>query len=287
MQMAKYFAQLLNCSSHQACGHCSKCQDIEEEKDGITIIRPDNNLIKIEVVRKVQAQIKTSPVNAENHVIVIDEADVMNRSATNALLKSLEEPQPGVYFILLSHSIQSLIPTVLSRCMKYMFLPLKDGDLRTKLQEVSPEAAPEQLEFAVAYGNGSIDQALQVLNSDSIKERGHLLDIIDGIFNRKPNKELFSQIEQLGKKIKLLESIDFLVFLFRDVLVMKVSGESKLCIAQDQIPLIQKIDSQITEQGIMKILEYIEFFMQNKVMNPNPQMFWDGLVFSIWGDEWN
>ena len=72
--------------------------------------------IRIAQIRAMQARLSTRPTMGDKRAIIIDPSDDLERNAANALLKSLEEPPAGTYFLLVAHSPARLLPTIRSRC---------------------------------------------------------------------------------------------------------------------------------------------------------------------------
>ena len=88
----------------------------------VTTIVPEKNLISIERVRQLYSQTRTK--QNERSVFVIDDADAMSPEAQNSLLKLLEEPVTGVHFILTTHDMSKLLPTIRSRVQQLQILPI-------------------------------------------------------------------------------------------------------------------------------------------------------------------
>lgn len=106
------------------CEECSACHLlIHGIHPDINYINPEKpgSAIKIEQVRELQQTIYQTPQQGARRFIVIDPADKMNSSAANALLKILEEPPSHTVFMLIAEQINSMPPTILSRCQKYIF----------------------------------------------------------------------------------------------------------------------------------------------------------------------
>src|SRR5690606_7756063 len=82
--------------------------------------------ISVDRVRAMQQRLTTRPTLGARRAIVIDPADDLEKSAANALLKSLEEPPAGSYFLLVVHRPGRLLPTIRSRCRLLQFAPLGD-----------------------------------------------------------------------------------------------------------------------------------------------------------------
>lgn len=115
--------------------------------------------IKIAQIREMQRRLTTRPTLGERRAVIIDPADDMEPQASNALLKSLEEPPSGTYFVLVSHSPARLLPTIRSRCRTLRFPALSDEALGRFLAEQT-DAAAEERAAAVAAASGSPGAAL-------------------------------------------------------------------------------------------------------------------------------
>ena len=115
-QLASGYAQLLLClKKDKPCGECASCIKVSKNtSEDLILIEPQKNVIKIEVVREVVRQVALAAWS-QLRIILIDEAQLLNPQAANALLKAIEEPPPGTHFILLSPSAESVLKTVRSR----------------------------------------------------------------------------------------------------------------------------------------------------------------------------
>jgi DNA polymerase-3 subunit delta' len=120
--LARYAAQLALCREASApCGHCRDCRQYlaGQHPDFITV-EPieDSKQIRIEQVRELAEQLALTSHGGGAAIALIAPADVLNRNAANALLKTLEEPRPGVTLILVASVPSALPATILSRCQR-------------------------------------------------------------------------------------------------------------------------------------------------------------------------
>lgn len=130
---------------------------------------PDAELkrsISIDQIRRLQMALTTRPGLADKRAVIIDAADDMERSGANALLKSLEEPPAGTYFLLVSHASDRLLPTVRSRCQLLRFEPLSDDAMVSALRLAAPDASTGDIAALVKAGNGAPGQAIDFLGLD-------------------------------------------------------------------------------------------------------------------------
>ncbi|WP_120078546.1 DNA polymerase III subunit delta' [Aurantiacibacter odishensis] len=122
--------------------------------------------IKVDQVRELQRRLTTRPTLGSRRAVIIDPADDMETSAANALLKSLEEPPAGTYFLLIAHRIGRLLPTIRSRCRVLDFPRVSDLDMDAVLARESPQASPQERAAAIAAASGSPGAAIDFVELD-------------------------------------------------------------------------------------------------------------------------
>ena len=123
--------------------------------------------ITIDQVRALAPFLGTMPSMSARRVIVIDSADELERpGASNALLKSLEEPPAGTIFLLVSHAPGRLLPTIRSRCRVLRLEPLDDTAMRVALTQAKPEVSADEIAALVRAGAGSPGRALRYAELD-------------------------------------------------------------------------------------------------------------------------
>ncbi|MDR6787672.1 DNA polymerase-3 subunit delta' [Sphingomonas sp. BE138] len=117
--------------------------------------------ITVDQIRSLGPFLGTMPSLSPRRVIVIDAADDLERpGASNALLKSLEEPPAGTVFLLVSHAPGRLLPTIRSRCRLLRFEPLDDTDMAAVLARALPDADPDERAALVRIGEGAPGRAI-------------------------------------------------------------------------------------------------------------------------------
>lgn len=118
--------------------------------------------IRIKQIRAMQKRLITRPTLGSRRAIIIDPADDLEKSAANALLKSLEEPPAGTFFLLVTHRPARLLPTIRSRCRTLRFPVLNDSQLAAMLDEQGLPPDPA----AIAAAEGSFGAALRFAAQD-------------------------------------------------------------------------------------------------------------------------
>lgn len=122
--------------------------------------------IGINVVRRMQKRLETRPTLGRNRAVIVDAADELERPAFNALLKSLEEPPEGTFFLLVAHRLGQLPATIRSRCRTLRFTPLDNATMRSVLDEAAAGASSGAREAALAAAGGAPGAALDFLARD-------------------------------------------------------------------------------------------------------------------------
>lgn len=121
--------------------------------------------ISVGQIRAMQKRLTTRPTLGSRRAIIIDPADDLETSASNALLKSLEEPPQGTFFLLVSHRPARLLPTIRSRCRLLRFPALGRCDLARMLEEYS-SASEGAREAAIQAADGSFGAAMHFVDQD-------------------------------------------------------------------------------------------------------------------------
>jgi len=133
--------------------------------------------IRVDQVRTVQNLLGKAPSLSSRRVVLIDSADELERPAANALLKSLEEPPPDCFFLLVAHAPARLLPTIRSRCRVLRFGPLQSDEVSQLITRQLPAMATDDITALAAVSGGSIGQAL-ALAGLGVAEMDETLDQI-------------------------------------------------------------------------------------------------------------
>ena len=168
--MAKLFAKALNCEQGVGCqcNECSNCKEIIEgsHPDVIEIDAASNN--GVEQVRDLIDRVNYLPIKGRYKVYIIDEVHMMTANAFNALLKTLEEPPAHVIFILATTEPHNIIPTILSRCQRYDFTKVADGDIEQRMMTILEKEGVQYDKAAVraiiSLADGGMRDALSILD---------------------------------------------------------------------------------------------------------------------------
>jgi DNA polymerase-3 subunit delta' len=166
-------AASLNCAIEPAigCGTCSSCARIMRQRyPDVHHIVPEGPLIPVDVIREVIVpEAARSPFEGRRKVFIIEDAGRMNDAAQNAILKTLEEPQPDTVFILVSDNEDDILETIRSRCRIIHLEPVSEGKIIELLQDDGTEA--EDALLAARLSEGNFDRARLLAEDDTVLAR--------------------------------------------------------------------------------------------------------------------
>jgi DNA polymerase-3 subunit delta' len=154
-------AAALNCEIEplRGCGECSSCMRILRSRHpDVHHILPEGPLIPVDLIRDtVIPEASRSPFEAHYKIFIIEEAERMNEAAQSALLKTLEEPQPGTIFFLISDQEDDLLDTIRSRCRTLRLEPVSEDRIVGLLREAG--ASEPEARLAARVSEGDIERA--------------------------------------------------------------------------------------------------------------------------------
>jgi len=171
-----------------------------DEHANVVLIKPDGKNIKKEQILFLKAEMVKKAVEDRNKVYIIEDAHKMSTSATNSLLKFLEEPSAGVYIILIAPSKEVLLPTIISRTANIGFTQAAE--------EIHIE--PQYLTVITALEGGQFPYLVMAQHTDMVKEGlPELLDAYTQYLKQEMKKAIDTRdvllLQRIVKKIKGLE----------------------------------------------------------------------------------
>lgn len=145
-------------SSSKACGVCGACLRVEaQQSEALMIVEPSGTQIKIERAQEILRFLNLQKLG-KARAVIIDQAHLLNPQASNALLKSIEEPAPGNHFFLMTSNPSALLPTIRSRSQVFRFAALGAEELK-KIGHFE--------EWVIRSSQGSVEVAQQLASEES------------------------------------------------------------------------------------------------------------------------
>jgi DNA polymerase-3 subunit delta' len=238
--LALRIAQALNCEQGgpDPCLSCRACKRIERGNHpdariaGMAAqaagLKPDEAArqkdLKIDTVRAWLADINLKPYEGRRRVFILHDAEKLTEAASNAMLKTLEEPPPYATLILVAHTAGELLPTIVSRCRPIKLRPIPRAQIAAALRERYNLAAGDA-ELLAAWSRGRIGWALRMVETpEELEARQAQLDALLAMA-AEPRRAGFRWAEQRAKEYRsgeqaaVFAAIELWQSWWRDVLV--------------------------------------------------------------------
>jgi DNA polymerase III subunit gamma/tau len=167
---ARILAKALNCvkgPTAEPCGVCDSCTEIAAgtSLDVIEIDAASNR--GIDQIRELREMVRYAPAASRSKVVILDEAHMLTGEASNALLKTLEEPPDRVIFVMATTEPENLVDTIRSRSQHFHFRALTFAEITGRLQEIAAkenlQIEPGALAVIARMAEGSLRDALSLL----------------------------------------------------------------------------------------------------------------------------
>lgn len=270
--MALAFARALLCEHGTGCGDCSSCRKIDHNNHpDVYLLGYDDGSIKIEQIRSLQQQLALSPLEGRYKICLIDGADRMTVGAANALLKTLEEPQPDRLLLLLSDRPDQLLTTVCSRCLRLPFgrLPAEQlGDILARRHDLSEADAA----ILAASSEGSLKKALGQNRELYLYKRRELIQSLTALSAGSTIPTFKLAAELANNKETLTDILDIFQSFYRDLLLLKHGHSQKDLVNLDMLEKLDRHSREQTTDSLLNKLETLDATRQHLQRNVNHQL---------------
>jgi DNA polymerase III subunit delta' len=241
--------------------------EIKKQNPYYKIVIPKANIIKISSIRDIKKFLTYDYNDITYRFIIINDCHLMNEESQNSLLKNLEEPPPGIIFILITPYPGVLRETIRSRCWQINFQPLANDHVSRILVEYF-SIEPEKANTAARFSNGSVNFALKLLENDLDGLLERTISILRYSFGKKINsahQEIAALLEEDEPEIfRLL--IQLIITWLNDVLKYR-TGISEIAY-EKHIETIEKFSKKFPDADMAKAagrLEYLVSLIRNNV----------------------
>jgi len=266
----------LACGSGEPCNTCDVCQAVTQGRalDIIEIDAASNR--GIDEIRELRERVNFAPSSAKYKVYIIDEVHMLTDPASNALLKTLEEPPPHAIFILATTEPHKMLSTILSRCQRFDFHRLSQNAIVSKLTYICEREGisiePLAMRLIAKSVSGSLRDAENLLQQ-LVTYYGNEIDIhqteeVLGVTADSRVRELAEHIIKkditagittinslLGDGIDLRQFHKALVEYFRAMLLAKSGAEETLDLSGDDLARMKDLISTSSMGDILKPLK--------------------------------
>ena len=297
-------ARALNCRSPQGvegCGSCPPCIRIgkfnypqsSESEDWKGIIRTDHadvgmvvapkRVLLVDQMRLIEREANYRPYEGNARVFLIEDAEKLNESSANALLKVLEEPPHTSHIILLTSRPDMLLPTIRSRCQMIRFSPLAPEEIEGHLVKHKIASAGEA-RVRARVARGSLGRAVAQDFDGFSAQRASMLRVLQALSVDDDRILLLRSAEELNEakyKDEYESRLDILETLIRDAWMLRLHAPDENIVNQDLLPQLKKISTGLDGRRPAGWISQIEEMREQLIVNINRKAATDALFLTM------
>lgn len=236
------------------------------------------NTIRVNSIRDIKKKLSMSQGTKGKRVVVVSEAERMNTEASNAFLKTLEEPNNDISIILCTSKPDQLLPTIKSRCQVINFAPLNKKDIETKILK-EHKIPIETAKIASELSMGSYTKALEYFDHNFLEMRKIIVDSLRNSLKKKNyRKDLSENIAEIIKnydKEEIIFLFQILSVWIRDAELIK-AGNTNIS-NPDNYEMIEKFATNFHNKNLLQINEIIE----QSIYYINRNVILNGVIFQL------
>lgn len=283
--VALALARAIHCAEldDDFCGRCVNCARISDANHpDVRFIEPLDNKkeISIQQIRELERELNYRSFTGKRKIVIIDPATLMNLSAQNALLKTLEEPPEDSLIVLIAPNAGGLLPTVRSRCLPLSFAPLPRQEVAAFLQSKCGMKLADAELFA-AMGMGSIGAAAILDKNELIEKRqiwsGMLSSLKAGDYSAAMSaaEALATNRDEALKFLKWAESW------YRDLLIHGAANKPDELVNLDMQAQIEQQSDEVGAEGALAASARIAGAAAGIQRNLNRRMVLEKFLFGV------
>ncbi len=290
--LARAFAQALNCTGEAdgSCqpGHlCRACTLIGNGRHpDVRLVEPEVSgrgklTLKIETIRQLQQELNLSAYEARFKVAILKRFDVATIGASNAFLKTLEEPPPRVVLILTATDADTLLPTISSRCRTLNLRPLPTELIEQSLT-TQWRVEEEKAELLAHLADGRLGWAVRAAQDPALlQERStHLAQLQEALGGSRVRR--FQLADKLANKPESAPAVlQTWVSWWRDVNILAQSGGTRVHITNiDQIEAIRQTANNVSDTAVLASLKQTTLALWQLEHNANGRLVLENLFLA-------
>ena len=270
--MALAFARALLCVRGTGCGDCNACRKVDHNNHpDIHLLDAEGASLKIDQVRALQQDLSLHPLEGHYKICLIDGAEQFTTGAANALLKTLEEPQPNTIIVLITSQPDKLLPTIRSRCQRLLFSRLPKQQM-TEILARELELDETEAMILAALSEGSFRKALGQDRHLYLEKRRKLIQSLSAL-SPGSNIATFSFADELAtEKEQLPDILDIFQAFYRDLLLLKNGRPEKELVNLDLLETLHRQNRLTTTGALLRKLEALSAARYHLQRNVNRQL---------------
>lgn len=284
--IARVFAMALQCEKGgtEPCQECHSCKQAlsDNHPDIIRVMHEKPNTISVDDIRaQVNNDVGIKPYSGPHKVYIINEAEKMTVQAQNAILKTLEEPPEYAVILLLTTNVNSLLPTILSRCVVLNMKPVSDELVKKYLME-QLQVPDYKAEVCVSFARGNIGKAKALASSEDFENvKTEAISLLKYIKDMELN-EIIAAVKKVNEyKLEVSDYLDICAIWYRDLLLFKATNDVNHLVFREEIQALRTAAKRSSYEGIENILKALETAKKRLDANVNFELTMELLMLTI------
>jgi len=282
---ALLFAKSLLCQNldgFNPCNECHNCRRIDNlTHPNLFYIKPDGKTIKKEQIKRLINEFSKASIEKGPRIYIIEEADKLNTTSANTLLKTMEEPGQDIYSILITENYNTLLKTILSRAEILHFRPIDRLIIKNFLIEKGVS-----LNIANSISEYTVDMGLVIELSEDL-EMINIINLVININKAFIDKNdssiiLFKENNQAVFKNSLITEffLTLMILFQKDVLNYQLRNHSNLCFEQE-IETLKKLSNKMPQIHIEENITNILGLKSRLKYNINNKLAFDKMLICL------
>ena len=280
-----FFVKLLLCenqSKNVPCETCRNCRRVDSgNHPNIQQLEPNGQFIKIDQVRDLISEMTMTGVEEGRKIYVLHHADRLNVASANMLLKFLEEPEGDVMAILLTEQIQSILPTIRSRCQHVKFAKMPRPLL---VQALIEQGVTQTMAATVSMVTNELETAISLANDEQFAHtRKTVLKLVETV-NKNVHEAMLivheDWLPSFKEKRDMELALDLLLFAYRDIVAIKANPEAT-CTYPDMYQSFNEMGLRATYERLSSQMQSILQARASLQRNMNRTLLMEQLMLNL------
>lgn len=244
------------------------------DRDDAFYVAPVGSMLKVDQFRQLQSQLVLEGTQGRYRVAIIDHVETMNTEFANRMLKILEEPPPGVVFILITDQPALLLPTIISRCAMFHVDAVPDEEMTRDLLRLRGGTAAQYAQ-AVLWGEGIVRDVLDFLAGTGLDGTKYALEFLQIMATHACPYAKWLSLSVSFSDTTSREILRWISMFLRDMVVLR-SGSPR-----EYIRLKQYSDDMVkllpywSDAAVFRMLRVLEEGQESMKRHVNTKLMWD------------
>lgn len=235
---------------------------------------PIGSMLRVDQFRQLQSRLMLQGKGNSRRVCIIDHVETMNTEFANRMLKILEEPPTGVYFILITDQPAKLLPTILSRCAKFMIEPVTDDEMEQGLMTLYG-GVPGDYSRAISMSSGIVSTALSYVQGGGAEDMDQALSFLQIVTTHACPYAKWLSLSGSMTDEQSADILQALGLVLRDMLVLRSGADISLLRLVQYKDEMKKLLPHWTDAGLFAMVQLVEEGIEAITRHVNIRLVWD------------